>query len=104
MRGNEIGGALLLPPEFSRQSSGLGRSGFGGVIAYFSRPQFCSNANSCMSNCAKLSGGRPSTLALLLPLGTLTVTLSLIALLPEFTDSLDSGGKTKQPCSVPHPQ
>ena len=25
-------GALL--PEFSRQSSGLGRSGFGGVIAY----------------------------------------------------------------------
>jgi len=28
----------------------------------------------------------------------------LIALLPEFTDSLDSGGKTKQPCSVPHPQ
>ena len=34
MRGNEIGGGLLLPPEFSRQSSGLGRSGFGGVIAY----------------------------------------------------------------------
>src|SRR4029077_10543789 len=34
MRGNEIAGGLLLPPEFSRQSSGLGRSGFGRVIAY----------------------------------------------------------------------
>jgi hypothetical protein len=77
MRGNEIGGGLLLPPEFSRQSSGLGRSGFGGVIAY-SAAAILLERQFCMSNCAKFSGGRPTILALLLPFGTLTITLSSI--------------------------
>ena len=88
MRGNEIGGGLLLPPEFSRQSSGLGRSA-SGASSLIQPPQFCSNANSCISNSAKFSGGRPAILALLLPLGTLTVTL------PSITAQL------QHPCGVP---
>ena len=75
-KAKEIGGGLLLPPEFNRQSSGLCVLRI--VNSLFQPPQFCSNANSCMSNCAKLSGDRPAILALLLPLGTLTVTLSSI--------------------------
>jgi hypothetical protein len=73
MQGNVIRGGFLLSPEFNRQSSGLCV-----LRIVFQPPQVRSKASSCISSSAKFSGGRPAILALLLPFGTLTITLSSI--------------------------